>query len=137
MREAQKHDANVFLPGSLGPVRRTVVLECDYDNLRAELAALKVARGEPAAFFWQFVDRDGRDGPYFGAPTAEAIGRVGPLVYPVLLYTAPPAAGEAVTYPSILSLKQSILKIMNHYGITNGDYMARELHRLLNATEPT
>lgn len=36
-----KHDANVFLPGCLGPVRRIVVLECDYDALALENQRLR------------------------------------------------------------------------------------------------
>lgn len=49
MSEAQKHEANVFLPGCLGPVKRTVVLEGDYDALAARLAELEARQGEPLA----------------------------------------------------------------------------------------
>lgn len=41
MSEVQKHTANVFLPGCLGPVRREVVLEDDYDALAAECERLR------------------------------------------------------------------------------------------------
>lgn len=50
LKPAAVHDANVFLPGSLGPVRREVVLAYEHDRvvnqLRAELAALKAGQGE-------------------------------------------------------------------------------------------
>lgn len=50
LKPAAVHDANVFLPGSLGPVRREVVLAYEHDRvvgqLRAELAAIKAGQGE-------------------------------------------------------------------------------------------
>lgn len=50
LKPAAVHDANVFLPGSLGPVRREVVLAYEHDRvvdqLRAELSAIKAGQGE-------------------------------------------------------------------------------------------
>lgn len=43
IKQSNKHTANVFLPGCLGPARREVVLEDDHDE---EVAALQSLNAE-------------------------------------------------------------------------------------------
>lgn len=63
MSSAQKHDANVFLPGCLGPVNRVVVLEEDYDTLAADNKRLREALTDllscPAQIVQETVPRAG------------------------------------------------------------------------------
>jgi len=42
-KEVKRYTANVFIPGNLGPVRREVVMEDDYDALLAERDRLRDA----------------------------------------------------------------------------------------------
>ena len=70
LKPAAVHDANVFLPGSLGPVRREVVLACEHDRvvdqLRAELSALKAGQGEAVEIVAHLVLGGMFDGREYG-----------------------------------------------------------------------
>ncbi|EXF45228.1 hypothetical protein BAY1663_02307 [Pseudomonas sp. BAY1663] len=45
-KEVKRYAANVFIPGNLGPVRREVVMEDDYDALLAERGRMAAALDE-------------------------------------------------------------------------------------------
>lgn len=98
LKPAAVHDANVFLPGSIGPVRREVVLAYEHDRvvdqLRAELAAIKAGQGEAVAIaecrevhghICQFLNRT-----QHGMDTLRDGDK---------LYAAPPAPADAVSVP--------------------------------------